>query len=145
MGERPVPGKTGGIMTDVHALAPIAAGLWTEASPARLIGGRKENGEIVFPLPGDSLEPLQPVELSPTGTLWSWTSQEFQPKPPYAGPEPFEPFLLGYIELAGQVIVESRIVDASIDELQLGMPMQLVIIPFGDHLSTYAFRPEQAA
>jgi uncharacterized OB-fold protein len=76
---------------------------------------------------------------------WSWTSQEFQPKSPFAGPEPFEPFLLGYIELANEVIVESRIVETSIDRLELGMPMQLVIVPFDDHRSTFAFRPEQRA
>ncbi|MBN8841977.1 MAG: OB-fold domain-containing protein [Sphingomonadales bacterium] len=132
-------------MSDAHGLSPIAAGLWAEGPPPRLIGGRRESGEIVFPLPDEPLEPLKSVELSPTGTLWSWTSQEFQPKPPFSGPEPFEPFLLGYIELANEVIVESRIVETSIDRLRLGMAMQLVIVAFDDHRSTYAFRPEPAA
>lgn len=132
-------------MDDAQGLSPIAAGLWAEGPPPRLIGGRKANGEIVFPLPDEPLQPLERVELSPTGTLWSWTSQEFQPKPPFSGPEPFEPFLLGYIELANEVIVEGRIVGASIDRLKLGMPMRLVIVAFDDHRSTYAFRPEQPA
>lgn len=132
-------------MDDAQGLSPIAAGLWDAGPPPRLIGGRKANGEIVFPLPDEPSEPLERIELATTGTLWSWTSQEFQPKPPFVGPEPFEPFLLGYIELANEVIVESRIVGTSIDRLTLGMPMQLVIIPFDDHRSTYAFRPEQRA
>ena len=46
---------------------------------------------------------------------------------------------------AGEVIVESRIVDTTIDKLRLGMPMELVIVPFDDHRCTYAFRPEQRA
>lgn len=132
-------------MNDAQGLSPIAAGLWDDGPPPRLIGGRKASGEIVFPLPDEPLEPLERVELSTTGTLWSWTSQEFQPKSPFAGPEPFEPFLLGYIELPDEVIVESRIVGTSIDRLQLGMPMRLVIVPFDEQRSTYAFRPEQAA
>ena len=74
----------GGDMDDAQGLSPIAAGLWDEGPPPRLIGGRKANGEIVFPLPDEPLEPLERVELSATGTLWSWTSQEFQPKPPFA-------------------------------------------------------------
>jgi len=132
-------------MDNAQGLSPIAAGLWDDGPPPRLIGGRKANGEIVFPLPDEPLEPLERVALATSGTLWSWTSQEFQPKSPFAGPEPFEPFLLGYIELANEVIVESRIVETSIDRLELGMPMQLVIVPFDDRRSTFAFRPEQRA
>lgn len=132
-------------MDDAQGLSPIAAGLWDDGPPARLIGGRKANGEIVFPLPDERQDAFERVALSTTGTLWSWTSQEFQPKPPFDGPEPFEPFLLGYIELANEVIVESRIVGTSIDRLTLGMPMQLVIVRFDDQRSTYAFRPERPA
>lgn len=132
-------------MDDAQGLSPIAAGLWDDGPPPRLIGGRKASGEIVFPLPDEPLEPVERVALSTTGTLWSWTSQEFQPKPPFSGPEPFEPFLLGYIELPNEVIVESRIVGTSIDRLELGMPMQFVIVPFDESRSTFAFRPEQRA
>lgn len=132
-------------MNEAQELSPIAAGLWAEGAAPRLIGGRKASGEIIFPLPDDPLEPLERIELSSTGTLWSWTSQEFQPKAPYDGPEPFEPFLLGYVELPNEVIVESRIVGTTIERLRLGMPMQLVIVAFDDRRSTYAFRPEQAA
>ena len=35
-------------MDDAQGLSPIAAGLWAEGPPPRLIGGRKANGEIVF-------------------------------------------------------------------------------------------------
>lgn len=131
--------------SDRQALAPIANGLWTDGPPAHLIGGRKEGGEIIFPFSVETMDNTHPVALSPTGTLWSWTSQEFEPKPPFSGPKPFEPFLLGYIELADQVIVESRIVGTTIDALRLGMPMELVIVPFDDRRCTYAFRPENRA
>ena len=59
---------------------------------------------------------------------------------------PFEPFALGYVELDGVVIVESRLVDVAFDELRIGMPLELAIVPFrtddkGTVITTFAFRP----
>lgn len=123
----------------MSAPAPIATGLWT-AEP-RLIGGRGADGRIRFPLPeGDAASGLEPVALSATGTLWSWTIQNFEPKrPPYQGPVPFAPYMVGYVELPGEVIVAARIVD--IIEPRIGMPLALRIIPFDDARSTFAFGP----
>jgi len=126
--------------------AAIAPGLWTDDPQPRLIGGRKPNGEIVFPMPqGDSADTVEPVMLSRRGRLWSWTTQAFEPKAPYRGPQPFEPYLVGYVELPGEVIVESRLVGATLAELVLDMPMELVIVPFDDATSTFAFAPETAS
>lgn len=122
-------------MTD---LVPIAPGLWTDGAQPRLIGGRRADGGIVFPANGHD-----PVPLSPRGKLWSWTRQDFEPKPPYAGPPPFAPYLIGYVALP-EVIVETRIVDATLDDLALDLPMELTIVPFDAERSTYAFRPERA-
>jgi uncharacterized OB-fold protein len=127
----------------MSALAPVAPGLWTDEPEPRLIGARCANGEIVFPLPsGDAAATVEPVALSRRGTLWSWTTQGFEPKEPYRGPQPFHPFLIGYVELPGEVIVETRIVDASPADLVIGMPMTFAVVPFDDRRSTYAFRPE---
>ncbi|HZG31637.1 MAG TPA: DNA-binding protein, partial [Sphingopyxis sp.] len=74
----------------MSALAPIAPGLWTDETEPRLIGGRRADGEIVFPVPeGDAAALVEPVALSRRGTLWSWTTQGFEPKEPYSGPQPF--------------------------------------------------------
>jgi uncharacterized OB-fold protein len=125
-------------------LEPIAAGLWTDEAQPRLIGGRLPSGKIVFPYPeGDAARDVEPYALSRSGTLWSWTSQDFRPKEPYDGPEDFEPFLIGYVELPGEVIVETRIVEAQLADLKLGMAMEFVIAPFDAARSTYAFRPEK--
>ncbi len=120
-------------------LAPIADAVWTDEP--RLIGGRGSDGRIRFPMPeGDAAAGFEPVELSPTGTLWSWTIQNFEPKrPPYDGPTPFAPYMVGYVELAGEVIVIARIVDVT--EPKIGMVLALRIVAFDDGRSTYAFGP----
>ncbi len=124
------------------ALEPIAPDLWSKDDPPRLIGGRLADGTIVFPMPeGDAAKGVEPVALSRHGTLWSWTRQDFEPKPPFEGPKPFKPFLLGYVELPGEVIVESRIVDVRLEDLELGMEMEFVVVPFDENRSTYAFQP----
>jgi uncharacterized OB-fold protein len=101
---------------------------------------------MVFPLPPDS-SGYDPVELPSQGTLWSYTVQRFPPKsPPYAGAQPFEPFALGYVELPGALIVESRLTEVAFDALSLGLQMELTTIelrtdPDGAAVLIYAFRP----
>lgn len=127
-------------------LAPIADNLWTQEAEPTLLGGQMADGKIVFPYPeGDAAQGVTPYALSRKGTLWSWTRQDFKPKEPYTGPEVFEPYLIGYVELPGETIVETRIVDASLEDLKLGMPMEFVVTPFNDTQSTYAFRPEKSS
>lgn len=122
-------------------LAPIAPGLWTDEPAPRLIGGRSPDGRIRFPRPeGDAAAAFEPVALSRLGRLWSWTVQRFEPKrPPYDGPTPFAPYMLGYVELPGEVIVETRLVD--IDAPRIGMAVELAIVPFDATRATFAFRP----
>ena len=64
------------------------------------------------------------------GTLWAFTEQLFPPKPPYAvqGAD-FRPYFVGYVDLGGEVIVESRIV-ATAGSLRIGQPVRLVTEAF---------------
>ncbi len=131
--------------------APIAEGLFeVVGGTPHLIGGRrKSDGRMAFPNPqGSEAENYEPVRLSPEGRLWSFTVQRFRPKsPPYAGAEDdrgFTPYALGYVELAGQVIVESRIETDDFAALSVGMPMRLKLVPFhkaGGDVLAYAFEP----
>jgi len=133
------------------ALEPIAEGLFeVVGGAARLIGGRrKSDGRIVFPQPtGAEAENYEPVRLSPEGRLWSFTVQRFRPKsPPYAGDDDeksFRPYALGYVELPGEVIVESRIETNDFAALKIGAPMRLKLVPFrktGGEVLAYAFEP----
>ncbi|MBC7630714.1 OB-fold domain-containing protein [Aeromicrobium sp.] len=85
-------------------------------------------------------------ELARRGTLWTFTTQEFRPKLPYNGPEEFTPFGLGYVDLGGEVLVESRLTLADIDRLTIGMPVELGTEVYthdadGTPVETFAFAP----
>lgn len=131
---------------------PIAEGLFTTGPNPRLIGARRRSdGRIVFPAPsGPEAQHYERVELSPTGSLWSYTVQRFRPKsPPYAGGDDetnFKPFAVGYVELPGEVIVESRLDVDDFSRLRIGQPMGLTLTPFrkdpdGQDVVTFAFQP----
>jgi len=66
--------------------------------------------------------------LERTGTLYTWTVQGFRPKPPYAGPEGFEPYGVGYVELPGEVRVEARLTVADPDGLWKRTATKLFLI-----------------
>jgi uncharacterized OB-fold protein len=83
------------------------------------------------------------------GRLWAWTTQDFQPpSPPYTGPmgDDYTKFGVGYVELPGEVKVESRLTESDPGVLEQGMEMELVVVPFrtdddGNEVVTFAFRP----
>lgn len=124
----------------------IADGLFTLGSTPHLIGGRdRTSGRVLFPRPdGDRYDS---VELPRRGRIWSWTVQRFRPKtPPYRGPEAFEPFAIGYIQLDDVVIVEGMLTGIDFADLAIGLEVETVLIPFatdetGRTLLTYAFAP----
>jgi uncharacterized protein len=137
---------------------PIAEGLftWPSHEPA-LIGGECAScGAVTFPLrdgcPRCGTTPLEQRELERRGTLWTWTSQGYLPKAPFSGTVAdgeFVPWYIGLVELGGQIRVESILHNVTEGELEIGMPMQLVVIPFraeqpGQVTVTFAFEPVPA-
>jgi uncharacterized OB-fold protein len=130
---------------------PVAEGLFTwPADEPRLIGSRcLDCGVVTFPAQGScpacTSVAVEKRLLGRTGTLYTWTVQGFRPKAPYAGPVGgFEPYGVGYVELPGEVRVEARLTVADPTRLRIGMPMELVVVPFGDRV-TYAFAPVTGA
>ena len=134
---------------------PISDGLFTwPADRPQLIGACcAACGVTTFPrqsgCPRCAGQQMVDVLLPRTGSLWTFTTQEFLPKKPYAGSETaqeFIPFAVGYVQLGDQVRVETRLTEASVDRLKIGMPMELVVVPLaqaanGDQLVTFAFQP----
>ena len=126
---------------------------WPADEP-QLIGGRCEGcGAIAFPVPPScarcgSTEITQHL-LPRRGALWTFTTQEFLPKEPYASGETmetFRPYGVGMVELGDDVRVEARLTEGDASKLRIGMDVELVVIPFrtdddGTEVMTYAFRP----
>jgi uncharacterized OB-fold protein len=128
---------------------------WPSEDP-RLIGSEcEECGVITFPrqssCPSCCGSNIVSRRLARNGRLWTWTTQEFLPKPPYAvarSADEFVPFKLGYIELPGEVLVESRITAPKHQALSIGMPMRLRFEPLfidaaGVEVMNFAFEPAQ--
>lgn len=136
---------------------PIAEGLFTWPDAPRLLGGScSECGTTTFPqqasCPRCTATEMREVPLATRGRLWTWTVQGFEPKSPYAGEGTFEPYGVGYVELAAEaegasaVLVETRLTEHGDDRLQIGDEMDLLFVPFrhdqdGQQLVTFAFRP----
>jgi uncharacterized OB-fold protein len=135
---------------------PVAEGLFTWPSDdPRLLGTRcAACGVVTFPSQRScsrcNSPDMEPIELAARGTLWTWTTQDFRPKsPPYAGTEPdedYRPFGVGYVELPGQLRVETRLTECDPDKLAIGMEMELVVVPFmtdadGNEVVTFGFQP----
>ena len=141
------------------AQVPVAEGIFTgPAGEPQLVGSRcGACGIVTFP-PQDSCPRCAATEmvehfLPRRGRLWAWTTQDFPPpSPPYSGPtgKDFVPFGVGFLELPGEVRVESRLTESDPDRLVVGMEMELVLIPFrtdddGNEVVTFAFRPVEEA
>lgn len=113
----------------------------------RLIASRQRaTGKIIFPPRPGTDNRFERIALPQEGLLWSWTIQRFRPKsPPYAGAEVFEPYAVGYVELEGALVVESRLADVNFGALRIGMPMRLVpqlfMMAGGEARTTFAFAP----
>ena len=108
----------------------------------------------MFPLQGGCSKcggaSTKTVELSGRGTLWTWTVQSYPPKaPPFAGnvdPATFEPYGVGYVEIDGKLMVESRLTIADPNLLDIGMELEMVLDPLyintnGEQVVTFAFAP----
>ena len=132
---------------------PVADDLFTwPADEPQLIGSRCTTcGIVTFPAQGScprcaSTEMAEHL-LARRGRLWAWTTQDFPPpSPPFAGArgKEFVPFGVGYVDL-GDVKVETRLTESDPARLEIGMEMELVVVPFRnddpDEVVTFAFRP----
>ena len=70
--------------------------------------------------------------------LWTWTTQGFEPKPPYVADGEFEPYGVGYVELPGLLRVEGGSPSRP-RTARIGMGMR--VVPVGRRPLTYAFAP----
>ncbi len=119
---------------------PVAAveGLFTlDVDEPRLIGGRaRGRGSYFFPKSLAGSDPaclgdeIEEVLLSRTGRLWSFTTGEYAPPAPYVIPgDEFEPYVIAAVRLEEEslVVLGQVVPGVSVDELSVGMEMELAI------------------
>lgn len=117
---------------------------------ARLVAGVcRECEKPMFPVrprcPSCGSSEVAETLLPERGTLWTWTTQGFEPKsPPYVPDGEFVPFCVGYVEFDGYLRVEGRLTESEPAHLRIGMPMRVVAV---DHagIASYAFAPDEDA
>lgn len=118
--------------------APAVEGLFTmDARKPRLLGTQCQTcGTFFFPAertfcrnPDCDQGTLEDVELSRTGTLWSYTSANYKPPPPFVAKESFEPFAIAAVALEAEgITILGQVADGlQVDQLEAGMPMELVL------------------
>ena len=141
--------------TSVANTVPIAEGLFTwPSNDPRLLGSKCQAcGVVIFPAqsscPACSSTDTKNIEMERRGKLWTYTIQGFLPnRPPYEGPETaatFKPFGVGYVELADQTRVQTRIKTRDVSKLKIGMEMELVVEKYmerdGKDVIAYFFQP----
>lgn len=121
--------------------------LFASLEPPALRGSRCAScGAHVFPALGScpmcAGVDVTTVALPDRGVVWSWTTQHFEPKPPFRT-DGFAPFSIGYVDL-GPVIVEGWLVGRT--QWTIGEPVRLVLTHAwtddGESVQTFAFAPE---
>jgi uncharacterized OB-fold protein len=117
---------------------PAIEGWFTLDDEPHLLGTRcVGSGTYFFPpettmsrAPGFADSELEPVQLSRTGKIWSYTNAGYQPPDPYVPvTDPYEPFCLAAVELAEeQLVVMGQVVaGVTVEQLHIGMEMELVL------------------
>ena len=130
---------------------PVAEGLFTlpPAQPRLIAAECAACGLVTFPVSTDcsrcgGTESTE-VLLGNRGPLWTFTTQDFPPpSPPFDGT--FHPYALGYVELPGGILVESRLTEPDPAKLAIGDQMRLTLVPYavdpdGTEVLTFAFAP----
>ena len=119
---------------------PAIEGWFTTAEEPRLLGTRCTMCRTVFfpkargfcRNPACRGREFDDVELSRTGTVWSYTDAQYQPPPPYLPPSgEYEPFALAAVELAEErVVILGQVAKGfGVDDLSVGATVELVVEP----------------
>ena len=69
------------------------------------------------------------VALGRRGRLWSWTTNEFAPPPPYVAGDPFVPYTVAAVELESErmIVLGQLARDADPSSLRTGAEMEVVL------------------
>jgi uncharacterized OB-fold protein len=124
------------------AVQPVLEGWFTTGDAPHLIGTQcSACGTYYFPKlesvcrnPDCDSSQFETVELSRTGTLWSFTNACYKPPEPYIAAEPFEPYAIAAVELAKEkmIVLGQVVTGVGVDRLHAGLAMELVVETIAD-------------
>jgi uncharacterized OB-fold protein len=137
---------------------PAIEGWFTSGDEPALLGLHDpESGSYFFPkdvaisrAPGHANSELHETPLSRTGRLWSYTTNHYQPPPPYESPDPFVPYTVAAVELQKERLVVLGQLAPGVDPstLEIGAEMELVIDTLSEddenEYTVWKWRPVQA-
>lgn len=115
------------------AARPAVEGWFVDGDEPSLTGKRcAECGTYVFPPrawtcpnPTCRSSELLDVALSRTGTVWSYTTNHYEPPEPFIPPDPFEPYTVVAVELAAEGMVVLGQLDGDPAQLRVGDTVEL--------------------
>ena len=118
-------------------LAPAIEGWHTMETKPHLIGTQCQDcGTYFFPKqeqycrnPSCDSTDFREVELSRTGHIWSYTNACYKPPAPFVAAEPLEAYAIAAVQLEKEemVILGQVVEGTSVDDLKVGMPVELVL------------------
>lgn len=119
---------------------PAVEGWFTMDERAPQLVGAKgtESGSYFFPKelavsanPAAPFEDREAVLLSRRGRVWSYTTNHYEPPPPYVSPDPFVPYTVVAVELEAEqmVVLGPLATGADPSALRVGMEVELVLGP----------------
>jgi uncharacterized protein len=92
-------------------------------------------------------ENLESIALSRTGKLYSYTINWNKPPGEYKGPDPFQPYAVGLVELPEGIRLVSVLTGIDFNNIKIGMPLQLSIEELykdkdNNTVLTFKFKPQ---
>ena len=116
---------------------PAVEGMFTMDDEPRLVGGKVPGRDTYFfPRHVAGGDPatlgveLEEVLLSRTGRVWSYTSSDYAPPPPFvANTEPYQPITIAAVELEKEqmVVLGQCVAGVTPDDLGIGTEVELVV------------------
>lgn len=93
-------------------------------------------------------EDMEDLALSHYSTLYSYTVVRNKPPGDYKGPEPFEPFAVGLVELVEGIRILAPLKELDLDEIEIGMELELSIEELytdeeGRGVLSFSFKPRK--
>ena len=74
---------------------------------------------------------MEDAEYGPSGTLWSYSVQNYPPPPPAITPDPYEPYAVGVVDLDDGLRVAGRMTTTDPDRVKVGARVKVVLGPLG--------------